>query len=233
MSDKRMGQWAYSAPISLGNYYNECVEAVEFQTPLVSVDPMIYEWDTSKSDPSGYRHLYSHIAFKKVLASGAGTATLRWDSFDLGPTNISDGSGISKTRCFTFRLRKLDTPNTRISNMRLWCSDMTDFLTPHTNKVVWETNRQWILNKTFPISYMLNKDKWMPTSLPELNNLFRCNGNLSIAGSGDMDVSEYVYVAVAASGTTPLGEYGSNASISGFRIRITYDCDNLFIFKDK
>jgi len=151
---------------------------------------------------------------------------------DLSRVDISAGSGVSKTCCFTFRVRKLDTPNTRVHSMRIWASDMSDFLTPHTNKIVFETSNTWVPNKVLPVSYMGDSSKWLPTALPTEQNLFRANGKHTIYGSGDADVSQYVYVALAASGTTPLGEYGAIGEADGFCIRVSYSVDNIFFLKD-
>lgn len=224
---KRKGQWAYSQPFSLNScYYGTAISSYKFITPTMPIESVITQWDVSGADPSGSRHLKTHASYMKILGSGQGIASTTFPWLDLGPTNISTGSGISKTRCFTFRIRKLPTPNTRVSNMRIWCSDNSDFLTPETAKVIFETSSTWVANKVLPTSYLINRNKWMPTSLPT-ENLRRTDGGLTIHGSGDADVSQYVYVALASSGNTPLGEYGSTVIASGFKIRVTFDYDNI------
>ncbi len=229
---KRKGLWAYSMPFSLGNFYNQAVTTSKFSLCEVLVDPILTEWDIAGVSPSGSRHLTNHASFKRILASGAGPASISFDALDLSRVDISTGSGVSRTCCFTFRVRKFDTPNTRVSNMKVWASDMSDFLTPHTNKLVWETSNAWVQNKTLPVSYMADKDKWMPTSLPESQNLNRMDGKYTISASGDSHVSQYVYVAFAASGTTPLGEYGGQNQANGFNIRVSYNVDNIYSLKD-
>ena len=109
----------------------------------------------------------------------------------------------------------------------MWCSDISDFLDPQYAKLVFDTSNIWVQNKALPTNYLINKNKWMPTSLPLQQNLFRQDGKYTIHGSGDADVSQYVYVALAASGTLPLGEYGSAVIASGFRVRITFNIDNM------
>ncbi len=224
---KRKGEWAYSMPFSLGNFYNAAVGTIKFNTCRVTADPLIYEWNTSGASPSGSRHLISHASFKRILASGQGLASMAFGALDFSKVDISIGSGISKTCCFTFRIRHIDTPNTRVHNMRIWASDLSDFLTPHTNKLVFETSQNWVQNKVLPVSYMGNKSKWLPTSLPESQNLLRTGGKYTIYGSGDSHVSQYVYMALAASGTTPIGEYGNLVEASGFNVRVSYNVDNL------
>jgi hypothetical protein len=68
----------------------------------------------------------------------------------------------------------------------------------------------------------------MPPSVPVQQNLFRINGARTILGSGDNSVSEWIYIALGASGVMPLGEYGDvTDGPNGFNIRVTYDIDNL------
>ena len=230
---RRKGEWSYSLPFALNNsYYGDFVQSVQFNTIPINVDPIISQFDIDGTDPSGSRHLTNHASFIKLLASGQGLAQLTFDPMDLNATNISTGSGISNTKCFIFRIRKFDTPNTIVRNMTVWASDLSDFLTPETNKLVWETHSTWQLGLALPISYMGDPTKWMPITLPANQNLLRQDDKVTIHGSGDADVSQYVYVALAASGTMPLGEYGSTNEPSGFKIRVTYSYDNIFSLLD-
>jgi hypothetical protein len=226
---KRVGQWAYSVPFPLNiNHQGASIEVpMSITLPTTTVDPVITQWDTTQVSPSGSRHLKTAAAYLKILGSGYGNASLSFPYLDLGPTNISTGSGISKTKCFTFRLRNLSSSTTRIHKMRMWCSDISDFLEPQNAKLVFDTSNIWVRNKVLPLTYLLNHNKWMPTSLPEPQNLFRQDGGYTIHGSGDTDVSQYVYVALAASGTLPLGEYGSDVIASGFRVRVSFNIDNM------
>lgn len=229
---KRQGQWAYSLPFSINsNYYGVAAVSYKFTTPTMPIEPILTQWNVAGSDPSGSRHLKTHPTYLKILGSGVGDASMAFPLLDLGPVNISTGSGVSKTRCFTFRIRKFPTPNTRVSNIRIWCSDNSDFLTPDTAKVIFETSKTWVTNKVLPISHLIDRSKWLPTSL-SADNLRRTDGGLTIHGSGDADVSQYVYIALAASGNTSLGEYGSTVIASGFKIRVTFDYDNIDYLND-
>jgi hypothetical protein len=145
---------------------------------------------------------------------------------DFSVADISTGSGVSYTRVFLFRVASFDYPTTRVHNMKLWASDTDDFLTPQNAKIVWETHNTWKGNYSLPITYMLDKTKWLPTSLPVGQNLYRQDGKYTIHASGDADVSSWVYVGVCCSGTLPLGMYGLTSS-SGFKIRVSYDYDNI------
>lgn len=230
---KRKGEWAYSQPFSLNSsYYGVAVGSYKINIPSITVDPVITQWDVTKVSPSRSRHLKTAAAYMKILGSGNGNASLAFPYLDLGPTNISVGSGTSKTRCFTFRLRRLATPKTRIHKIRLWCSDLSDFLDKQYSRVIYETANTWTQNKVLPVSYMTDPTHCLEDSLPLKQNLFRQDGGYTIHGSGDADVSQYVYIALAASGTTPLGEYGSSIVASGFKIRVTYNIDNMDAFWD-
>lgn len=226
----RYSQWQETFPFALNNdFYSFPVETQNFETGFSEAVSILAEFATLGSDPSGFRHSSIHPSFVKILASGNGPASLDFNALDLQATDISTGSGVSKTKCFIFRVHKFTSPGVlRIHNMKVWASDMSDFLTPETNRLLFSISSPWVSGFAFTGNDFSNTSYWMPTSLPENQNLFRTDGKTTIHGSGDADVSQYVYVALAASGTTPLGEYGSASDgADGFNIRITYNIDNL------
>lgn len=222
--------WQTTLPFALNNdFYSVTSESESFLTGVTEAIPVLTEFGTLGADPSGWRHLTLHPTFTKILSSGNGTADLNLGAFDLQSTDISVGSGVSKTKTFLFRVAELTSPGvTRVHNMKVWASDTSDFLTPETHKILFQTSRPWLSGFAFTTSDMGNKNLWMPTALPNDQNLFRTDGARTIHGSGDADVSEWVYCALAASGTTPLGEYAG----SGFRVRVTYNIDNINRFFD-
>lgn len=243
---KRTGNWVTTLPFSLnvaGLSVNEA-ESPSFALPFTETVPVIAEFQPGGVDPSGWRHRVEHPSFVRVLASGAGDATLAFDSFDLQATDISPGSGVSQTKVMLFRIAKFTSPGvTRVHNMKIWASDTTDFLEPQTHKVLWVASTPWNSGFSFEASDLGNQDYWMPTSLPERQNLFRTGRTqppgvpgapyLTITGSGDADVSQWIYMALGASGTMPLGEYGDTKDgPEGFKIRVTYNVDNLNRFID-
>lgn len=231
----RFGRWKQTNPFSLNNdFYADPFIVTRFQTPFNEVVPVISEFNINGSDPSGSRHLTNHNSFVKTLASGRGIASLNFESLDFQATDISTGSGVSKTKVFIFRVNKFTSPGiTTVRNMKIWASDMTDFLSPETSKILYQTSNIWLSGFAFNASGIGNKSLWMPNSLPDKQNLFRQDSALTIHGSGDSDVSQYVYVALAASGTTPLGEYGrTRDGAEGFKIRVTYNVDNINRFQD-
>lgn len=237
----RVGNWVATLPFALNNTGLDTNEVVTgaFTLPFTETVPVISEFNNIASDPSGSRHNVSSPSFVKLLASGGGVASLSFKSFDLQATDISTGSGVSQTKVLLFRIAKFSSPGiTRIHKMRIWASDTTDFLEPQTHKVLYKTSTPWTSGFTFEPFDLGNQDFWMDTSIPDNQNLFRTGridpkdnfgaGFTNIVGSGDSDVSQWVYIALGASGTMPLGEYGDTKDgPEGFKVRVTYDVDNL------
>lgn len=231
----RVGNWAYSKIVPLNNVAGTpATVSPVFLTPETTVKPMIMEFNPEGANPSGSRHIHSvspHSSFIAVRASGKGAASLDFGDFDMRSINVSPGSGISCTRVFLFRAEDFDCDTTRLYNLRVWASNTDDFLVPDSFRIVFEARSTWASGLEFPVSYLTNENKFLPTSLPDNFNLSRQDGGYTIHGSGDDDVSEWIYCAVAASGTLPLGQYGATQA-SGFLLRVSYEMDNIFILKD-
>lgn len=228
----RKGTWSYSMPFGLNvGYASDYVYSKLFETENIGIVPVLSEFSRTGDDPSGFRHLTTHASFIETIASGEGIANSSMGHLDFAACDISPGSGVSQTRVFLFRIAELELTTTRVHGMKVWASNTDDFLTPQNAKILWETHQTWQGDYSIPASYMGDQTKWMPTSLPENQNLYRQDGKFTIHASGDADVSEWIYVAVAASGTMPLGQYGLTAS-SGFLIRVSYNADNITPFFD-
>ena len=225
-------EWEYTDIFALGNYYGEFIQSVKFHNESVGVIPVLIEFNKDGADPSGSRHLTSHPSFISILASGQGPASFTFDNLDMNSVDISTGSGVSNTKCFIFRITQFDCIESRVHNMKVWASNIDDFITKETHRIVFETHNTWQSGLSLPTNYMLNKSKWLSTSLPDFPNLLRQDGKTTIHGVLDPDVSQYIYIAVAASGTLPLGEYGSTPT-SGFLVRITYNLDNITPLQDQ
>lgn len=213
--------------------------SVLFQTPTIDVTPQLVEWDIDiltlpsgvSAEPSGFRHLQTHPTFKQVLSSGVNNDGTNFGPFDFSATNVSSGIGMSCTRCMMFRADQFEFPTTRLSNMKVWASDLGDFLLPEAFEIIFDTRRtgDWPSGVQFAVGTIFDSSLHLPRSLPILQNLYRQDGGGTIHGSGDADVSEYMLLAVAASGCLPLGEYIGNP---GFQLRVTYNVDNLFSLFD-
>jgi len=231
----RYSQWQVTLPFALNaDYYALGAKSPDFALPQTEAVPVLSEFSPLGSDPSGWRHLTFHPSFVKILASGTGGASLNFQSFDLQSTNISSGSGVSKTKSFLFRIAKFTSPGiTRVHKMRIWASDLSDFLIPQAVRILFRTSGPWMSGFAFVPEDVVNQNYWLPNSLPEFQNLRRTDGGFTIHGSGDADVSEWVYMALFASGTLPLGEYGDTFDgPSGFNVRVTYNVDNIFSLQD-
>jgi len=227
---KRYSQWQETLPFSLNDdFYGPSAETQNFTTPITEAVPILSEFSTIGPDPSGWRHLIFHPSFIKTLASGAGYASINFDPLDFNATDISTGSGVSKTKVILFRISEITSPGkTMINKIKFWASDLSDFITKETSKILYRPSTPWLSGFAFTKQDFANKDYWLSDTLPDAQNLFRTGGFRTIHGSGDMDVSEWMYICLAASGTTPLGEYGSiiNGQPSGFQIRVTYNLQN-------
>jgi hypothetical protein len=209
-------------------------EGTYVDTSAISITPMICEFAVSGLDPSGSRHLQNHDSFVAVLASGTGDATVNFSSLNYNAVEVGAGSGISDTKCIVFRIDNFELDTTRITDIKLWSPDLSDFLYPQYAKVLYEAHNTWTQNKAIDVSDLTNQDKWVPDSLPVQQNLFRSSGTgWTIWDTKDEHASQYVYLALAASGNTPMGEYGSTGNdATGFRLRVTYDFDNLEPMRD-
>ena len=220
----RYSMWRESMPFALRHEHGPAFETCVFNIPRVYIIPELYNWDLTKSDPSGSRNLQSHEAFIGVVGSGMGALADDIIPFDFNDTNVSTGSGVSDTRCMTFRVAYQECWQTRVTHMKVWVSNDDDFLI-----------------KDYKIGYIASSD-WQPDlqlswedcyanalerSVPTYQNLFRQDGALAISASGDADVSQYCYMACAASGTVLPSEYGGIYS-RGFRIRVSYSLDNIY-----
>jgi len=240
MPESRIGNYTYSVPFALGQYVAAPVESVRFSTEFVDTTPMLIEYFVNGPDPSGSRHLTTvpgvSTSFIAVRASGRGLPSTSYGDFDMSAVNISPGSGVSCTRAFLFRIHDFDCAQTRAYDFKIWVSDDTDFLSGADHRVLFESHNLWQSGVQFPVSYLTDQSKFLYNTIPNVPNFTRTAhsgqiGGNSIHGTGDLDVSQWIYVAVAGSGCLSLGEYGGIES-SGFRLRVSYDIDNIFVLKD-
>jgi hypothetical protein len=225
----RYGVWTQTVPFSVNAIDSQWAESDFLETTQINIVPTIFEFEPSGTDPTGSRHLTTHPSFVQVLASGQGAATLTFPKLDLRSTSIGTGSGISATRCIIFRIAEFEHSTSRISDVKMWLSDTSDFLVPETSQLIFRTFNTWVSGFAFnDPGEMLNSARHVPESLPDVPNIVRQDGGNTMYETGDDHVSEFIYIAFAASGTTPLGEYGSDLDgPTGFNLRFTYNIDNL------
>jgi len=228
----RVGLWRESTAFALAIRDSNGFKTKMFELPQVAIVPEFYAWDLTKSDPTGSRHLMTHESYMGCVGSGMGDLhTGIMTPFDFNDVDISVGSGVSDTRCMTLRVASQDCWQTRITHMKMWVSDDSDFLIKDY-KVGYIHSSGWLPNTIFTWNDCINNA--LETTVPTFQNLKRQDESLVIHASGDRDVSEFMYFAVAASGTVLPGEYGGIHSINkGFRIRCSYSLDNIFSLQDR
>jgi len=226
----RVGLWRESKSFSLAIRDSAPFKTRMFKLPQVAIVPEFYAWDLTKSDPTGSRHLMTHESYMGCVGSGMGALDSNvMTSFDFNDVDISTGSGVSDTRCMTLRVASQDCSQTRITHMKMWVSDDSDFLVKDY-KVGYIHSSGWLPGTTFTWNDCENNA--LETAVPTFQNLKRQDESLVIHASGDRDVSEFMYFAVACSGTILPGEYGGKYQ-RGFRIRCSYSLDNIFSLQDK
>lgn len=169
------------------------------------------------TDPSGSRHLKSGGAgFLKELGTGAGA------HLDFGGVDISDTNQISATKLCFARVSNFNGAS-GVFNMRFFLNNVGAF-----SAGTYRFLERKELHFQGSISLGLADDD-TPTSIPAGQNLkgtinfpdFQ-NGQTSISGLFDQDVSEYVYLAVSINTDVPVGTYGGPGQ-GTFRYRLLYD----------
>jgi len=172
----------------------------------------------SGADPSGVRHLKSgdvdvHEAFVKSLGTSVG------EQLDFGINNISNSGVNSTTKAILFHMDNSGELTTQLFNMKFWLPSVTSF----------EGTRRFNFFKSNYVgqsgwkpSYVLqnNSVEQVPTVLPTSGNVLRQDGSGVITGSGDSEVSEWLYLSVYTDTDEPVGLKGG-PGLNTFRYRLT------------
>jgi len=225
----RKGIYRYAAPITLNSSGFYEAETDYFNIPEFNIVPEIVWWDLNSSDPIGHRHENTHEAFVAIVGSGRETIDEYLTRFNFNDVDIGSGVGISEPRCMNMRIASKECETARLTQMRLWVQDDSDFLGKNY-RIVWDKDTEWLPNKRFHIkdAFPVSSEKnYLPTSDPGTQKIFAQDGGVSIHGSGDTACSEYIYLALAVSGNVIPGEYGAIPS-SGFKLRMSYSFDNFY-----
>jgi len=176
----------------------------------------LYEFNISETSPAPTRHIASgSAAYVKTLGSGTQSAYLEFDTF-----TEEDWYYGAKTKVFIFRTSSL---NYRIYNMRYYVPDQSA-LSPGSSHLQFATSGVWAAYPAQAASGQAGMIE-VPTSLPGSQNLFVQNGDASMSGTLDPDVSQYVYVSLILGAAFPNGRYGAGdaGSFGRFEHRVTYD----------
>lgn len=173
-----------------------------------------FSWDTMEpSSPLGMRNLVSgHFSFLNII--GQHTANpLEFRNIVLDFTDAISGTYQSLTECLTFR-QQSDRFN--LSNMRFWMPSGTALTSGHIEFAV---SGQWIYNAHLPSGV----GGAVPTALPSLPNVRRCDGLGYIDGADDIHSSEFIYLVITVPSGHFLGRWGIGGTGNlGFRLSYDY-----------
>lgn len=167
-------------------------------------------------DPAGSRHLLSPSAgFLKLVDTSAGGV------LDFGQVNTTGSGAISDTLLVYARVSNFGSAS-GVFNMRFFWYNTSSFTTG---------TYRFLERKTLPFIMSLRLDSGAtntPTVAPTTTNLIGTDsptwpaGQPTIRGTGDSDVTEYVYLALEIANNVPVGTKGG-AGAGSFRGRILFD----------
>lgn len=155
------------------------------------------------TDPSGYR---------QFSASGFILGTSLTNFLDFGNVNISTSGRISNTKLVLFRASDMGDAS-GIYNMRFYLNNAAAF-TAGNYRFLHRISTHYLGN-TFGLSLA---DTDIPTTVPA-QNLLSTRNQPFISGISDIDVSQYIYLAVYIDRDVPFGTKG----IDGFTYRMIFD----------
>jgi hypothetical protein len=172
----------------------------------------------SGADPSGSRQYKAgdtavHEAFVKSLGTNVG------EQLDFGINNISNSGVNSSTKAILFHMDASGDLTTQLFNMKFWLPSVSAF----------EGTRRFNLQKSDyqessgwkpGLVVQNNSAEQVPTVLPSSGNVLRQDGSSIITGSGDSEVSEWIYLSVYTDTDEPIGLKGG-PGVNTFRYRLT------------
>ncbi len=179
------------------------------------------EFDVSiNSDPSGSRHLKTgdtdvHEAFSKSLGTAVG------EQLDYGINNITNSGINSSTKVALAHMDTSGDLTTQLFNLKFWLSSVTTF----TGTVRYNFQKSNYVGQSgwLPDLVLQNSSlEQVPTLLPTSGNILRQDGSGIITGSGDSEVTEWLYLSVFNGANEPPGLKGG-PGLNTFRYRLTAD----------
>lgn len=177
------------------------------------------QFDVSNfADPSGARHLKTgdasvHAAFVKQLGTSAS------QHLDFGINDISTSGINSSTKVVLAHMDSSGDLTTQLFNMKFWLPSTTSFRgTVRYNMF----KSSYVASSGWKPAYVLqnNSLEQVPTVLPSSGNILRQNGASTITGSGDSQVTEWVYLSVYTGRDESVGLKGG-PGLNTFRYRLT------------
>lgn len=172
----------------------------------------------SGADPSGVRHLKAgdadvHEAFVKSLGTNVA------EHLDFGINNISTSGVNSSTKVALFHMDASGDLTTQLFNMKFWLPSVTAF--EGTRRFNFQKSNYGESSGWKPgLVVQNNSVEQVPTVLPSSGNVLRQDGNDAITGSGDSEVSEWLYLSVYTGTDEPVGLKGG-PGLNTFRYRLT------------
>ena len=164
-----------------------------------------YQFSSSGINPVGSRHLKTHASFiKELSASSSGV-------LDFGTIDISAKSH-SPTKAIVFRTSNLNG-GTRIENMRFWAPELPAPI--GTIKYNMKILAAYVSGLA-----LTDSSGQVPSTLPDSANLKRTDGHTAISGTGDTEVSQWIYLNVTGNTDLVTGRYGGSSS---YRYRTSFD----------
>ncbi len=168
------------------------------------------QFAVSGVDPSGFRAQDTHPSFIKQLGVGAD------EQLDFGSNDISISGVNSPTRVASAHMEASGDLTTQLFNMKFWLPSVTSF--EGTVRFNMLTSSGWLQNEVV----QNNSVQQVPVTLPTSGNILRQDASGIITGSGDAEVTEWIYLSVFT-GTDESPGIKGGAGQNTFRYRLTAD----------
>lgn len=167
-----------------------------------------YQFDISEiADPSGSRHTTDAFAFQKIVGSGSCVSGLAFPTVTIDLSAGVQDSYVSRPIALIFRLNSVAS-GSGINDFRFYLSKDTALRGDNNQPFAFvhmKSSGIWQPNCSLPSGV---GDKLTLNEIPDSPNVLRQDGKLFINGTGDSQVSQYIYLSVVVPSRYPLGVYG-------------------------
>jgi len=178
---------------------------------MVAPNIVFRQFDVAGTSPSGERAQDTHASFVKQLGTTTDT------ELDYGINNITSSGINSATKVVVGHMDSSGDLTTELFNMKFWLPSTAAF-NDGTSRYNWEKIIVWEQNKVIDNG----SAEVVPTTLPSSGNILRQDGSGVITGSGDAEVTQYIYMSVFTDTDISVGLKGG-AGENTFRYRLTAD----------
>lgn len=168
------------------------------------------QFNVAGVNPSGFRAEDTHASFTKQVGVGANA------QLDFGSNDITISGVNSATRVVSAHMESSGDLTTQLFNLKFWLPSATAF--DGTVRFNMLTSSGWLQNEVV----QNNSAQQVSTTLPSSSNILRQDGSAVIQGSGDTEVTEWVYLSVFT-GTDENPGLKGGAAANTFRYRLTAD----------